>query len=343
MIQTSLIEKLSLEWDLRLGPYRGYFPKSGEAVRTCLQMTGLEENETANGFEKKAPVQFAACEDTRTNEIVACLYLNDFEELADRPQTIEAYNFSLFPDEWRGEIAVLSPVFFRAKEQQSLISQVLISHCFIEVLKARGQALIIPCDIGFFSVYKRFGLRPIGTLRNDANNRHSIPMIFLPDWEYLSLINSPVLDLLQGSHFPTYESICNWYNQVVRENSELQIGSAFYPEQEEDFEKHHALTEGLTTEGLEQFLSSAMVVKCREGEVLISENDAGKALGYIQKGIVKVVIGGKTVVMLSEGDIFGEIAFILSTKRSAKVVAAGPDTEIVLFSDKAIHSLPNSR
>ncbi len=199
--------------------------------------------------------------------------------------------------------------------------------------------MIIPCDIGFFSIYKRFGLRPIGSLRNDTRNGHSIPMIFLPDWEYLSLIHSPVLDLVRGSNFPAYQSICQWYYKLVRENSELQIGSAFHPEQEEDFEKHHALTEGLSAEGFEQFLSSAMVVKCREGEVLITENDAGKALGYIQKGIVQVVIGGKTVVMLSEGDIFGEIAFILGTKRSAKVVAAGPDTEIVLFSAKAIHSL----
>ena len=339
MTQTSLIEKLSVQWDLRLGPYRGYFPESKKTIRECARMIGLGEIEPQQPIGKDFPKQFAVCEDTRTNQIVACLYLSDVVDLSEDPQKREAYNLSLFREEWLSEMAALSPVFFRTNEQQTLISQVLISHCFIEILKAGGQALVIPCDIGFFSIYKRFGLRPIGSLRNDLGDGHSIPMIFLPDWEYLSLIYSPVLDLFQSSHFPPYQDICHWYYQLVREHSELQIGSAFYPEQEEDFEKHHALTEGLSPEGLEIFLGNAMVVKCREGEILITEHDHGKAMGYIQKGIVQVVIGGKTVVLLSEGDIFGEIAFILGSKRSAQVVAAGPDTEIVLFSGRTVDSL----
>ena len=338
MIQTSLIEKLSLQWDLRLGPYRAFFAVSEKEIVDCAQLAGLlgEEGQT---LHNDPPRQFAVCEDTRTNKMVACLCLNDVAELSEDRTKKEAFNLSLFKEEWLMEMAVLTPIYFQVNEDKALISQVLISHCFIEILKAGGQALVIPCDIGFFSIYKRFGLRPIGSLRNDLGDGHSIPMILLPDWEYLSLIHSPVLDMFQSSHFPPYQDICQWYYRLVRENSELQIGSAFYPEQQDDFAKHHALTEGLSSKGLERFLDSAMVVKCREGEVLISENDAGKAIGYIQKGIVHVVIGGKTVVLLSEGDIFGEIAFILNTKRSAQVIAAGPDTEIVLFSSKTIHSL----
>ena len=339
MIQTAYIEKLSLDWDLRLGPFRGYFPKSEEEIAECLRMTGPGKNGTALFSASSRPKLFAACEDTRTNEIVACLLLGEAGELDQNPVAREFYNLSLIGEAWEPDIALLSPVFFRTKEQQTLITQVLISHCFIETLKAGGQALIIPCDIGFFSVYKRFGLRPIGSLRNDLDSGHSIPMIFLPDWEYLALIHSPVLDLVQGNNSTDYQPVCDWYYRLVRENSELQIGSAFHPEHEEDFEKHYALTADLSQQGLEQLLASAMVVKCREGEILISEDDTGKALGYVQKGIVQVVIGGKTVVLLSEGDIFGEIAFILSTKRSARVVAAGPDTEIVLFSEMAFHSL----
>ena len=73
--------------------------------------------------------------------------------------------------------------------------------------------------------------------------------------------------------------------------------------------------------------------------MLITENDGGKAFGFVRKGLVKVVIGGKTVVLLGEGDIFGEIAFILHTRRSARVVAASPDTEVVLFSESALNDL----
>ena len=339
MVQTSLIEKLSKQWDLRIGPYRGFFPTSKEVLQECKQMISGEEHVSSFDQEKGVPKYFAACEDTRTNKVVACLYMDDMLELSEDLQWKEAFNLSLFPEESLSGIAALSPIYFKANEQKSLIAQVLVSHCFIEILKAGGLALVISCDIGFFSVYKRFGLRPIGALRNEVENQHAIPMIFLPDKEYLTLIHSPVLDLLRGSNFADYQFICQWYYQVVREHSELQIGAAFHPEYGEDIEKHHSLTEGLSAEGLKLFLGSAMVVKCRDGEVLITENDGGEALGYIQKGIVQVVIGGKTIVMLSEGDIFGEIALILNTKRSAQVVAAGRDTEIVLFSSQTIHSL----
>ncbi len=85
MTQTTLIEKLSLQWDLRLGPYRGYFPESEEAVQTCLQMVGLGEEGSAGLSENESLQQFAACEDTRSNEIVACLYLNDIVKLSENP------------------------------------------------------------------------------------------------------------------------------------------------------------------------------------------------------------------------------------------------------------------
>ena len=54
-----------------------------------------------------------------------------------------------------------------------------------------------------------------------------------------------------------------------------------------------------------------------------------------------MVIGGKTLVLLGEGDIFGELAFILNSKRTAEVIAASPDTEIVLFNISALDSLEN--
>ncbi len=338
MTQTSLIKNLSLQWDLRMGPFRAFFPSEKGTINRCLDMIGLTG---LNGSSSK-PSQdylFAACQDNISSEMVACLHLEDALEIAQSTERKEQYNIKLLHEDLLESTVVLSQISFHFSTQQAAIAQILLSHCFIEVLKAGGQAIITACDIGYFSMYKRFGMRPIGPLRKSPNGNYFIPMIFIPDEDYLSLINSPVLNLLRGVNFPNYKSTCLWYYQLLKENSELQTGSVFYPENQEEFEGHHALTEGLSDQGKEAFLKNAMVNKCREGEVLITENDGGKSFGFIQKGIVKVVIGSKTVVMLGEGDIFGEIAYILNSKRTAQVIAASPDTEIVLFSDSAIQNL----
>jgi CRP-like cAMP-binding protein len=152
------------------------------------------------------------------------------------------------------------------------------------------------------------------------------------------MIHSPVLPMLRGIQFEDYEPLVQWYYQMVRENEEMPISSAFYTK-EEEFGGHDNITRGLSEEGKQSFLSNAMKVHCKKDEVLITENDAGKSFGYVSNGIVKVMIGDRTIVLLGEGDIFGEIAFILGSKRTAQVVAASDDTEVVLFSESAISRL----
>ena len=82
-----------------------------------------------------------------------------------------------------------------------------------------------------------------------------------------------------------------------------------------------------------------MTIKCNLDDVLAVEHDGGKALGIVRRGMVKVIKGDKTVALLGEGDVFGEIASILNMNRSANLVAATSDTEVLLFSVSAIKRL----
>ena len=338
----SLVNKISLQWDLWIGPYRAFFPTNKEDVQDCLRL--MKEAGTIDGVAAASPQgadtsQLAACQDTRTGTIVASLRLADaaLEQAANGKA--QQYQLDLFDEQRLQSIAVFSQLAIHPSHEKSQAAPVLLSHCSIEVLKAGGQAVLMSCDPGHYSIYKRLGMRPIGPLSKTTEGLFRIPMIFLPDQEYLSLINSPILPLLQGIDFDNYQTICQWYYKLVRENSELQTGAAFYPENQEDFEGHHTITEGLSEKGREAFLKNALVIHCREGEVLITENDGGKTFGFVRKGLVKVVIGSQTVVLLGEGDIFGEIAYILQSKRTAEVVAASPDTEVVLFSESALTRL----
>lgn len=331
---SNLISKISLQWDLWIGQFRAFFPTEEGDLKACYKIIGKESKKAM------APSQIAACQDTHSGEIIACMRLINALDIRKTLSESEGSYMDYFGEERLAEMAFFNSVSIAPAYLKTPAPQVLISHCFIEILKAGGQAILMSCDPGHFSIYKRIGLRPVGALQKSDNGDLEIPMVFLPDLEYLSIIHSPVLPLLRGMYFDKYKPLVQWYYQMVRENEDMPISSAFYAK-EEEFGGHDNITEGISEEGKENFLSNAMKVHCKKDEVLITENDAGKSFGYVRKGVVKVMIGSRTVVLLGEGDIFGEIAFILGTKRTAQVVAASDDTEVVLFSESAINRLNN--
>ena len=111
-----------------------------------------------------------------------------------------------------------------------------------------------------------------------------------------------------------------------------------------DFFCKHPIFGILGPELLSQLRARARVRSVARGTTVFAKGDPGSSLFAILEGQVKVIsysAEGKYAVfnLLSAGDIFGEIAYILNTNRSAKVVAASPDTEVVLFSETAINRL----
>ncbi len=328
----SLIKQLSVHWDLWTGPYRAFFPTSEEDEQACRSLLATE-GQDLSGIEESEGC-WAACEESAGGTIIGCLRLAD----AVAAPEVRDHFLLIGPDKLEA-MALITHLTFPAGHRKPAAINILLSHCFIEILKAGGQGVLMLCGADDFSTYRRLGMRPVSPPRKTIEGSLEMPMLFLPDQDYLSIINSPVLPLLRGVDFRRYESVCRWYYQLVRKNNELQTGSGFYPDSEEELEGHHVITEDLSDEGRDMLLQNAMVLKCREGEVLITENDTGTAFGFVRQGMVKVVIGGKTVVHLGKGDIFGEIAYILHSKRTAQVVAASPQTEVVLFSESALNEL----
>jgi CRP/FNR family cyclic AMP-dependent transcriptional regulator len=71
----------------------------------------------------------------------------------------------------------------------------------------------------------------------------------------------------------------------------------------------------------------------KAGEVIFSVGDGAREFFVIRSGSVSVRLGNRTLGVLAEGDIFGEMALIDSGPRSATVVAE-TDAVIVPVSEK---------
>ncbi|MEK6528459.1 MAG: cyclic nucleotide-binding domain-containing protein [Nitrospirota bacterium] len=87
-----------------------------------------------------------------------------------------------------------------------------------------------------------------------------------------------------------------------------------------------SLFESLSKSEMDELNSKAEKLIFSENSTIVNEGDTGNSLYIVKKGILMVVthIMGETVELgkLSEGDIFGEIAFLTGRPRTASITAA---------------------
>lgn len=93
-----------------------------------------------------------------------------------------------------------------------------------------------------------------------------------------------------------------------------------------------AFFKDFTNEELKEFLSFSFSLKIKPGEILFKEGSYGADLYIIKKGEGEIIKKGKEkefkIAEVEEGNIVGEIAWILGEKRSA-TLKAKTDMEVL--------------
>jgi CPA1 family monovalent cation:H+ antiporter len=88
---------------------------------------------------------------------------------------------------------------------------------------------------------------------------------------------------------------------------------------------------GLSDDDLAALAEAMSEAEAFEGQMLAAEGDFGHALYVIESGTAEVSADGVTVRTLGPGDVFGEIAVLMSGRRAATVVATSPMRLLALF------------
>ena len=304
---------------------------------------GRSALESAAFVDADVKHELYAVKDTQKNQIVGCVRLTTAEQLAAIPDSRAEYLLDKFPPAILKRANVFTRLAILPPYRKTAASLVLLRRMYDDALAGDTLASLQSCEPGLYAGYLRMGFRPLGGVHPGATGGFRIPMVaILHDIDHLRRINSPLLRQLAAAKPPLPQDAVQWYRELEASQGPIDPGVAFYADGAGG-DAHAQLTQGLTAAGRAGMLRNAMEVKCNHRDVVLSSGDGGRNMGFVQQGIVQVEDGGRVIAVLGEGELFGEMAVVLNTTRTANVVAVGGDTRVLMLSQTCLDRLKNPK
>ncbi|MCA9687557.1 MAG: cyclic nucleotide-binding domain-containing protein, partial [Myxococcales bacterium] len=182
----------------------------------------------------------------------------------------------------------------------------------------------------------RLGFRVVGPISRGTDDSTLVPMMLVVhDLNQLSGAKSPLAALLRTrGHLDERRGI-DWINQ------QLGVGGAA-PSMLSllgDDEITSPLLVGLSSLGRAELLRDANRRPGNVGDTLIDVGESGKWMALVEAGLVEIVVDGRVIAVRGEGELIGEMGFLLDVPRTARVVVAAPATILVLLGPEVVDGL----
>jgi len=330
--------------DYLRGRYQAFPVQTEEERAGCLRVLEEVRVQELNRLSGKSVLESAAfvdaevadrlygCRDTRDGRIIGCIRSTGADQLAGIEGSRREYELDAFPAPVLARSVVLTRLAFLKAYRKSAASLVLFQTMYRDQLERGILLTLLSCEPGLYASYLRLGARPLGPVHAGASGGFRVPMLFINhDLRHLERVRSPMMDTLARWEGERPEEGIVWYRGFVADRGAIDTGLAFYAAGGDDA-VHAPLTRGLSDAGRDTLLRNAMEVDCRPGDVIIDADDGGRSMGFVLDGAVQVEKDGRLLGVLGEGELFGEMAVVLETRRTARVVAVGDDTRVLLLS-----------
>lgn len=300
---------------------------------------GRSALESAAFADADVRYELYALKDKQRDQVVGCIRVTTADQIAGIPDSREEYHLDKFPPALLARTQVLTRLAILPPYRKTAASLVLFRRLWDDGMTRGILATLQSCEPGLYAGYLRLGFRPLGGVHQGASGGFRIPMVLVHhDRQHFRRIRSPLSRVLAGVAGPLPQEAVEWYRMVEARQGPIDPGVAFHAN-DSDHDVHAALTRGLSNAGRAQLLRNAMEVKCRPGDVVLGTGDGGRSMGFVKRGAVQVEVEGRTVGVLGEGELFGEMAVALDTTRTANVVAIGDDTRVLMLSQTCLSRL----
>ncbi|MBL8345141.1 MAG: cyclic nucleotide-binding domain-containing protein [Rubrivivax sp.] len=314
---------------------------------------GSSALESAAFVDAEVPYQLYALKDTRHDQVIGCVRVTRADHIATLAQSREEYHLDEFPPELLARSQVFTRLAILRDYRKTAASLVLFRRLGEDALAGGMVTTLLSCEPGLYASYLRLGFRPLGSVHQGSSGGFRIPMVLMNhDLEHYRRVKSPMLAPLsaqaEATAGPASREALLWYRTLEARTGTIDPGVAFYADNAgadgtgeggDGIEVHAPLTRGLSAAGRAAVLHNAIEIPCHAGDVVLAAGDGGRNMGFVLSGAVQAQIGGRTVSMVGEGELFGEIAVVMNTTRTATLVAVGDDTRVLMLSQTCLDRL----
>jgi len=218
------------------------------------------------------------------------------------------------------------------------------------VQENRVQLLFGACEPHLLSLYLGRGARPYAKRNiNSSEAGYLIPIVtVVEDIEYLRRIGSPVsetaIDYGMDARIPSCIDRLVTYGSVLSQR--LSLADAYWGEVHRAIgnlaEGRVSALDGLSDEEAGRCLGHSNIIECDAGDRVLKKGGVARNMFVVLEGTLEVRAGDELLRVMSPGDVFGEIAFLLGQPRSADVYAATDGVRVLSLSEGNIRKLIQS-
>lgn len=265
------------------------------------------------------------------------LGLSLFQSYApERPVLAYASRLAVLPNEGSGEVL-----------------RQLFAEAYRFALERGAVFLFCHCAPQLVRLYEQLGYRRYTHRVSHSDAGFHIPMVLVTDDVYhLRKVRSPFY-LKSGEWGKAHvRETADWFAGqfpeagraiVQRTMDENRLWDLIHEKLGETQHRKPLIFRRLEEKEINLLLSQATVLQCDEGERIVQDGNAGNEMYVVLAGVVEVTKsrGDKTysIGLFGEGEVFGEMAFVSETTRTATVTAIMNAEVLVLtrqFFDKLI-------
>jgi GNAT superfamily N-acetyltransferase len=216
------------------------------------------------------------------------------------------------------------------------------------VNESRIELMIGDCEPHLLNVYQALGFRPYAERNiNSPDAGYLIPLVVVAeDFEYVKGLHSPLSGVMTdfGDDRRIPACVDRLVNPPSGVTSERLVDiatywSKVYSSLEEVEASRTSIFDGLDENQAQKCLVKSTIIDCQAGDRILKKGNTAQNLYVLLDGVVEVRDGDELLAVITPGEVFGEMAFLLARPRSADAVAATDTTRVLSLSESSLRGL----
>lgn len=245
----------------------------------------------------------------------------------------QRYKIDRFAADFGDHITMTSRMMVAKAWRGSRVSAALVGAAYKAGRGMGSRFDFCNCAPGLIDFYEQIGFRRFVAGFVDEDNGYRVPLVLLVrDVEHLKRVRSPLYRVVRSlEHEP---ETGEWFRKTFPSYATAVYARPFRPD--EFWAQLHdqlavapaacvPLFEDMSDDEVSTFLRSGAVLTLQPGDKIIRQGDVGDEMYVILSGVAEAT-GSKghqeySLAIMDKGQVFGEVAFVSKTVRSADVTA----------------------